>query len=150
MDVLEEIRSKVSVKLGLYTSWRDGFKRYRTWPKIAVVAKPADFQTLKGDKVPASAIHLQCRVLSMGKPHKAFAITAAIPLAAAVGIEGSTAQQVCAPLADSTVNVGHPSGVMPLQVIANPDPKAVGPKEVVVGRTARRLMEGHVYCRISP
>ena len=40
MDVLEEIRSKVSVKLGLYTSWRDGFKRYRTWPKIAARYTP--------------------------------------------------------------------------------------------------------------
>lgn len=149
LDVLEELRSKVSVKLGLSPSWRDVYRRYRTWPKIALVAAPADFRTLHGDRVEAGAVHLQARVISMGRPHKALAVTAAIPMAAATRISGSVVHQVCRPPTGSAVNIGHPSGIMPLQVVVREERGTVALKEVVIGRTARRLMEGHVFCQLA-
>ena len=149
LDALEELRSKVSVKLGLYPSWRDAYGRYRTWPKIALVAAPAPFRTLQGARVDADAIHVQARVLSMGRPHKALAITAAIPLAAAARIPDSLVHQVCRPPDSPALDIGHPSGIMSLQALVEEDRDTVAVREVIIGRTARRLMEGHGFCRVA-
>jgi methylitaconate Delta-isomerase len=150
LDTMEEIRSKVSALLGLSASWRDAYRRYRTYPKIAMVAPAGDFQTIHGTSVGADAIDFQSRVLAMGRVHKALAITAAIPMAAAARITGSVVHEVARPSTGSpTLLVGHPSGIMPLGVVVRQDGDRVELKEVIIGRTARRLMEGYIYCRMA-
>jgi 2-methylaconitate cis-trans-isomerase PrpF len=150
LDTMEEIRSKVSEMLGLSPSWRDAYRRYRTYPKIAMVAPSGDFQTMHGTTFRADAIDFQSRVLAMGRVHKALAITAAIPMAAAARIAGSVVHEVCRPSTGApTLLVGHPSGIMPLGVVVRQDGTIVELKEVIIGRTARRLMDGYVYCRLA-
>ena len=146
MDVLEEIRAKIAERMGLVASWRDAFKKYRTFPKIAFVATPSTSQTIYGTAVEGPEIDLLARVMAMGRPHKAFALTAAIPTAAASRIPGSIVHRVCR--SDSgRIRIGHPSGILEVEVSAREIDGRIIVEEVSFGRTARKLMEGIVFRR---
>ena len=144
LATLEEIRAKISERLGLCGDWRKAYERYRTNPKIAFVAAPAAFQTLQGQPVAVEEMDLLARVMAMGRMHKAFAITAAIPTAAASKIPGSIVQALCRP-SSCTVRIGHPSGIMSVGITATGENEKFRLGEVVVGRTARKLMDGQIY-----
>jgi methylitaconate Delta-isomerase len=144
LAMLEEIRAKISERLGICGNWREVFQRYRTNPKIAFVAAPAAFQTIQGQRVDADGVDLLARVMAMGRMHKAFAITAAIPTAAASKIPGSVVHALCRP-SSSMVRIGHPSGIMSVGISASGENENFRLCEVVVGRTARKLMDGRVY-----
>ncbi len=131
-------------------------------PKVALVAPSALFQTLDGREVAAGEVDLLARVISMGKCHRAFALTAAMCLAVAARLDGTV---VCDSLSPSPINpsplssppggerggrggdvcLGHPSGVLPIAALVERDANgAAVARKVTVYRTARRLMEGFV------
>ncbi len=144
LATLEEIRAKISELLGMCGNWREAYQRYRTNPKIAFVSAPASFRTLQGQQVPAESSDLMARVMAMGRVHKAFAITAAIPTAAASKIPGSVVHAICRQ-SSSTVRIAHPSGIMSIGISTKGEKGKFRLLEVVVGRTARKLMDGHVF-----
>ena len=114
-------------------------------PKVGFVAPPADAETLSGARLAAASADLSARVISMGRPHRALPLTAALALAAAARIPGSIAAEATrGGIAGGTpVRLGHPSGVAEVAVgLSAADPPHVG--RVTVIRTARRLMEGRV------
>lgn len=115
-------------------------------PKVAFVAPPADAGTLSGARLQADEVDLTARVISMGRPHRALPLTAALALAAAARIPGTLAAEAARP-ADSddraSVRLGHPSGVAEVAVeLAAAAPPRLA--RLTVTRTARRLMEGRV------
>jgi 2-methylaconitate cis-trans-isomerase PrpF len=144
LATLEEIRAKISELLGMCGNWREAYQRYRTNPKIAFVSAPSRYRTLQGQQVHADSNDVTARVMAMGRMHKAFAITAAIPTAAASKIPGSVvhalSRQSC-----STVRIAHPSGIMSVGITTEGERGNFRLMEVIVGRTARKLMEGRVF-----
>ena len=137
-DRLEAIRRAGAAAMGIAPETE-------SVPKIGFVAPPADAMTLSGAEVAAEAVDLSARVISMGRPHRALPLTAALALAAAARIPGTVAAEVACPGAgsDSPVRIGHPSGVAEVAVdLAASDLLRVA--RVTVTRTARRLMEGRV------
>jgi 2-methylaconitate cis-trans-isomerase PrpF len=144
LATLEEIRAKISERVGMCANWRESYQRYRTNPKIAFVSAPATFRTLQGQQVSADSSDLMARVMAMGRMHKAFALTAAIPTAAASKIPGSVVHALCRQ-SSSTVRIGHPSGIMSIGITTSGEKENLRLQEVIVGRTARKLMEGHVF-----
>ena len=114
-------------------------------PKVGFVAPPAGAMTLSGTRLAADAADLSARVISMGRPHRALPLTAALALAAAARIPGTIAAEATRPdvAGDASVRLGHPSGVAEIAVdLSAVDPPHVA--SVTVTRTARRLMEGRV------
>ena len=84
-------------------------------PKIAILAPPAGYRTLAGETVEPHAVDLVARVVSMGKVHRAFALTGAMCLAVAARIPGTVAHEAAAlPGAAGDVRIGHPSGILPV------------------------------------
>ncbi len=144
LATLEEIRAKISERLGMCNNWKESYQRYRTNPKIAFVSAPAAFRSLQGQQIPADSSDLMARVMAMGRMHKAFAITAAIPTAAASKVPGSVVQALCRP-SSSTVRIAHPSGIMSVGITTSGGKENLRLMEVIVGRTARKLMEGRVF-----
>jgi 2-methylaconitate cis-trans-isomerase PrpF len=143
---LEAIRAAAAVRMGLVRTPEDAGRTSPAVPKVAVVAPPAGYRTLAGTPVEPHAVDLVARVVSMGKVHRAFALTAAMCLAVAARIPGTVAHEASA-LADAAgdVRIGHPSGVLPVAaaVARGLDGIPVA-QTVTVYRTARRLMEGFV------
>jgi len=132
-------------------------------PKIALVSSPASYRMLDGSEISARDVNLVARVISMGKCHRAFALTAAICLAVAARMAGTVVWESLSPSprpspppgertkvrgqerSEGDVRLGHPSGVLPIDACVERDGKGTPvARHVTVYRTARRLMEGFV------
>ena len=139
---LESIRRAGAVAMGIAP-------KTESVPKIGFISPPADAMTLSGARLPADAVDLTARVISMGRPHRALPLTAALALAAAVRIPGTVAAEAASPGDDSgSIRLGHPSGIAEVMVdLAAPDPLHLS--RLTVTRTARRLMEGRVLVPAS-
>jgi 2-methylaconitate cis-trans-isomerase PrpF len=143
---LEAIRAAAAVRMGLAESPDAASRTSPAVPKVAIVAPPAGYRTLAGTPVASDAVDLIARIVSMGKVHRAFALTGAMCLAVAARIPGTVAHEAVA-LADAAgdVRIGHPSGVLSVAASVAREPGgALSAHTVTVYRTARRLMEGSV------
>ncbi|HSD51332.1 MAG TPA: PrpF domain-containing protein, partial [Candidatus Methylomirabilis sp.] len=140
---LEHIRGTAAVRIGLATSVEEASRKSQAVPKIALVAPPVVYQDLSGTEVPVTSTDICARVMSMGKAHRAFALTAAMCLAVAARIPGTVVQEAVGPAAgdpSSDIRLGHPSGVLPIAASV----RGGHAEKVIVYRTARRLMEGSI------
>ena len=113
-------------------------------PKVAVVAPPAPFAALDGNRHAAEQVDLLARVISMGNCHRAFALTSAMCLAVAARIEGTVVSECDASRGHGDVRLGHPSGILPIAASVGLRDGRPHAERVTVYRTARRLMEGFV------
>ena len=143
---LEAIRGAAAVRMGLAQSPEEAGRTSAAVPKVAIVAPPAVYRTLAGTPVEPHAVDLVARIVSMGKVHRAFALTGAMCLAVATRIPGTVAHEA-AGLGEAAgdVRIGHPSGVLAVAAaVARGSDGALTARTVTVYRTARRLMEGSV------
>ena len=117
-------------------------------PKIAFVAAPQDYKTIAGQEIRKGEVNMLARVMAMGKLHKAFAITAGVPAAAAAVVPGSIVHRVIASTESDSMErklvIGHPSGQMDVGVKARKEQGQIQVVSCTVGRTARKIMEGRV------
>lgn len=130
-DTLEGIRLAAAELAGLRSLRSAGI------PKIALVGAATDYLDSDGRTVPASSVQLLARMLSHGRPHAAFAVTAAVSLAAAALTDGTVVARLRSG-SGPRVAFGHPAGVMEVECL----PNAGGFGVISVGRTARRLFKG--------
>jgi 2-methylaconitate cis-trans-isomerase PrpF len=118
-------------------------------PKIAFVAVPQDYRTIAGRAVRRDEVNILARLMAMGKLHKAFAITAGVPAAAASVVPGSVVHKVISGTGDDPMErrlvIGHPSGQMDVGVKAKKEEGQIRIVSCTIGRTARKIMEGRVY-----
>ncbi len=118
-------------------------------PKIAFVAVPQDYRTIAGKAVRKDEVNILARLMAIGKLHKAFAITAGVPAAAASVIPGSVVHRVIVGTGDDPMErklvIGHPSGQMDVGVEARKEEGRIRIVSCTIGRTARKIMEGRVY-----
>jgi len=118
-------------------------------PKISFVAPARDYKTVTGKAVAKGEVSLLARVMAMGKMHKVFAVTAAIPAAIAAILPGSVVNRVAGgglPIStEREILIGHPSGVMAVKVDARFDKGGPRILSCTVGRTARKILDGRVY-----
>jgi 2-methylaconitate cis-trans-isomerase PrpF len=143
---LESIRCMVAVKIGLAETLEAATQRSQTVPKIALVAAPKSYQTLGGKLVDAAEVDLVARIMSMGTLHKSFAVSGAVATAGAARIPGTVVHDLIPAQSrkKDTVKIGHPGGVIEMGAIVKETKDGFNYQEAVLGRTARRLMEGYV------
>jgi 2-methylaconitate cis-trans-isomerase PrpF len=120
-------------------------------PAICIVAPPMESSTLSGETLAANAVDVTARSFSMGRPHRAIQLTIGMCLAVAARIEGTVVHQATRPPASPAddLRVGQPSGVLPVAATVVRREGAWRAEDVVVYRTARRLMEGNVLVPAS-
>ena len=140
--VLEALRERVAELMGIPLN--------PSIPKIAFVAPPQDYQSLALKEVQSGEIDFLARAMAMGKMHKVFPVTGGIPAAIAAVLPGSVICQMVEQGRGETslrkrVNIGHPSGVLDVEVEARLDGKDLHVVQCTIGRTARKIMEGRVY-----
>ena len=127
-------------------------------PKVGMVAPPAAYETLSGERLGPADMDLSARMISVGRPHRAVPLTAALCLGVAARMEGTLVREASRAAGGGAnaairnvrrvprgVRIGHPSGIA--LVAAEVSGGAAGPhaERAVVYRTARRLMDGFVY-----
>jgi hypothetical protein len=146
MAMLESVRCRAGVAMGLGDNDDDIRRRSPSNPKIGLVAEPLDALDLGGQALRADAGDITARMISMGNTHRALPLTGALCLGVAARITGTLVnrhtREPGAP--DADIRILQPSGVS--LVGARVDEGADGwhARLASVYRTQRRLFEGHV------
>ena len=140
---LEQIRAEAAVRMGLARDRREASESVQAVPKVVLVAPPLEYMDLKGEIIAADDCDIAARIISMGKTHRAFALTGAMCLAVAARIPGTVAHE-SARSGTGDIRLGHPSGVQTINAVVSNTPEGPRAEKVIVYRTARRLMEGMV------
>ncbi len=143
LAMFETIRAHGAVRMGLIKQVEEAANRQHT-PKVAFVAKPADYVSSSGKTVKASDIDLLVRALSMGKLHHAMMGTAAVAIGTAAAISGTLVNLATGGGAPDAVRFGHPSGTLRVGAQAECIKGEWTVKKAIMSRSARVLMEGWV------
>ena len=114
-------------------------------PKVGAVAPPTAFDTLSGAHLEAADMDLAARMISVGRPHRAVPLTAALCLGVAARLEGTLAHEASRAAGGGDIRIGHPSGIAVVAAEVSGSGAAARAERAVVYRTARRMMDGFVY-----
>ncbi|NYH07144.1 2-methylaconitate cis-trans isomerase PrpF [Pseudomonas moraviensis] len=143
LQMFETIRAYGALRMGLISSLDEAAKRQHT-PKVAFVAKPADYVASSGKAIGAGDVDLLVRALSMGKLHHAMMGTAAVAIGTAAAISGTLVNLAAGGVERNAVRFGHPSGTLRVGAQASLENGEWVVKKAIMSRSARVLMEGYV------
>ncbi|UST60583.1 2-methylaconitate cis-trans isomerase PrpF [Pseudomonas moraviensis] len=141
--MFETIRAYGALRMGLISNLEEAAKRQHT-PKVAFVAKPADYVASSGKAIAAGDVDLLVRALSMGKLHHAMMGTAAVAIGTAAAISGTLVNLAAGGIERPAVRFGHPSGTLRVGAEATLENGEWVVKKAIMSRSARVLMEGYV------
>jgi len=103
-----------------------------------------DYVSSSGKNISKQDIDLTVRAFSMGKLHHAMMGTAAVAIGTAAAIDGTLVNLATGKSAGSEVVFGHPSGTLLVGAQASITNGVWQADKVMMGRSARVLMEGWV------
>jgi hypothetical protein len=143
---LEQIRCAAAVRIGLAETMEEATLRCQTVPKIGVVAAAATYRTLGGKDIDAREFDMVGRIMSMGTLHKSYAVSGGVATVGAAMVPGTVVHDLLKPETHEKkmLKIGHPGGIIELGAIMEEVNGKISYREAVLGRTARRLMEGYV------
>jgi len=144
LAMFETLRAHGALRMGLIQQLVEARTRQHT-PKIAFVAKPADYVASSGKRVAARDVDLLVRAMSMGKLHHAMMGTAAVAIGTAAAVPGTLVNLAAGGgEARTAVRFGHPSGTLRVGAEARQVGGQWQVAKALMSRSARVLMEGHV------
>lgn len=147
---IEAIRKAAAQVMGI--PWDDKHVSAQLMPMLIVVREPMDYHTFTtGELVRAEDVDFIAKTYAAGTLHKLFGGTTSICTAAAARIEGTLVWEAIAPerRKKTEVIIGHPSGRMINESEVAKEGNEFVVKKAYMFRTARRILEGHVYVDIE-
>ncbi|MDH4401078.1 MAG: 2-methylaconitate cis-trans isomerase PrpF [Burkholderiaceae bacterium] len=143
LAMFETIRAYGAVRMGLIKHIDEAATRQHT-PKVAFVAKPADYVASSGKPISANDTNVLVRAMSMGKLHHAMMGTAAVAIGTAAAIPGTLVNLAAGGGDLEAVRFGHPSGTLRVGAQAKQVNGEWTVTKAIMSRSARVLMEGWV------
>jgi len=143
LEKFEAIRAQGAVRMGLIGDVAQAATRQHT-PKVAFVSPAQDFVSSSGKAIPATAIDLHARALSMGRLHHAMMGTAAVAIGTAAAVPGTLVNLAAGGGTREAVTFGHPSGTLRVGAQASQVDGQWVVTKAIMSRSARVLMEGAV------
>ncbi len=143
---LEAVRCRAAVVLGITATEEEATRRSQAVPKVAMVAAPRSYPALNGRLIESGDVDLLARMMSMGTLHRTYAVSGAVATAGAAMIPGTVVSDLLSESARGRdlLRIGHPGGVIEVGAVIETCGGGLDYREAVLGRTARRLMEGSV------
>jgi len=149
LNILEEIRSKAAQIIGMVDDWRNAKVKSPAFPMLAFVAPASDYKDFtSGREVKEEEVDFLSRLMFMQIMHKTYAGTGTICTGAAARIDGTVVNEVMKEKhqgKDSVLRIGHPAGIITIDAYASYEEGKWNLKKAVIGRTARRIMDGYCY-----
>lgn len=141
-ELLEQIRGNAAVLMGFAKNLEDAKVNSPAVPKVGVFTSPKDYQGISGNIVSAEDMDVCVRILSVFKCHKACPLTAANSVAVLAKLKDSVIDQKLhtASHGDSSVRIGHPSGIMKQYVDMTVSANHVEVKGVAGRRNQRKCI----------
>lgn len=151
MAEIEKIRGKAAKVFGLVENEREAAEKSPYAPFFAIISKPADYTGLNNKQVKKDDVDVVSRLLFMLRMHKAYPITGTVCTGAAAKIPGSVVYEAIPEenRKNTNVRIGHPGGVVVVEVEADEKDGQAEIQSVKITRTARTIMEGQVYVKKS-
>ncbi|TGE38065.1 3-methylitaconate isomerase [Desulfosporosinus fructosivorans] len=148
LDLLERIRGKAAAMIGMAKDEADALKNSPAFPMIAFVSEPQDYVNFTtGNKIKADQVDFVSRLMYMQVTHKTYAGTGTTCTGAAAKIPGTIVNLVTHSKS-SLIRIGHPAGVIDIEVEAKEEGDGIKLERAAFGRTSRRIMDGYVYIAI--
>lgn len=144
LERLEAVRAIGAVAMGLARTAAQATVERPHTPKLCLIAPPQTYQVAGGKQVPAEAIDVIARMISMGKLHHAIPGTGAVAVAVAAALPGTLVNQLTGDLGDRQVRMGHTAGTVAVGAQAREIDGSWQVEKASMSRSARRLMEGWV------
>jgi len=149
LDVLEELRAKAAQIIGMVEDWKQAKEKSPAFPMVAFVSSAVDYKDFTtGQQIRVDDIDFVSRLMFMQIMHKTYAGTGTICTGAAARIKGTVVNEVMEAKnrgKDSILRIGHPAGIITIDVDAEYDAGNWKLKKAAIKRTARRIMEGYCY-----
>jgi 2-methylaconitate cis-trans-isomerase PrpF len=152
LQKLETIRCIAATMAGLAPSPEAAAVESRNTPHIVFFTEPKDYiNHLTEEKIAADQIDLVARMMFMQIMHKTYAGTGSLCTSVAAAIPGTNINEAVRKQAieDQLIRIGHPAGIIPVEVEVEHNGGERILKKAAIGRTARRIMDGYVYIRNS-
>lgn len=141
LKLLEDIRCIAAEKMGI-ADRATAREKVRAVPMVAFIAPPQPYRShIDGTAVSADEIDFVSRDMFMQIMHKTYSGTATVCTGCAAVTPGTLVYEMRGARDSGLVRIGHPGGIIECDTEVK-DGKIV---RAVIGRTARRIMEGHVY-----
>jgi hypothetical protein len=148
LDKIELIRGVAAKMIGLVDDAGKARIETPAIPLLAIVSRPEGYTSFTdGRRIDADKIDFVSRLFYMQEMHKTYSATATVCTGAAALIEGTLVNRVCSSGVKETnrVRIGHPAGVIVIEVEVEKRDGGFHLKKAALGRTSRRLMEGFAY-----
>jgi hypothetical protein len=149
LGILEEIRGNAAIITGAAKDLDDALQNAPAFPMVAFVSESQDYTAFGSKKeVSEDATDFVSRLMFMQVIHKTYAGTGTICTGAAARIEGTLVNEAMKAKnkgQDNILKIGHPSGVITIDVSAHKDDNSWILDKAAINRTARRIMDGFCY-----
>ena len=148
LDKIELIRGVAAKMIGMVDDAGKARIETPAIPLLAIVSRPEGYTSFTdGRRIDADKIDFVSRLFYMQEMHKTYSATATVCTGAAALIEGTLVNRVCSSGVKETnrVRIGHPAGVIVIEVEVEKRDGGFHLKKAAFGRTSRRLMEGFAY-----
>lgn len=145
---IENIRGTAAELIGLVKDKKKAAVESPYIPFIAFVTKPLTYTKFTtGEVVEAGDVDVVSRLCFMQQTHKAYPVTGTVCTGVAAKIPGTIVNEVLSEREKRgmEIRIGHPAGMITIEVDAQKGDSGFVIKRAAVGRTARRIMEGYVY-----
>jgi len=147
--ILEEIRAKAAQRIGMVEDWTQAKEKSPAFPMIAFVSPASDYKDFTtGKQILGEEVDFVSRLMFMQIMHKTYAGTGTICTGAAARIEGTVVNEVMLEKErgkSSVLRIGHPAGIITIDVEADKEGGSWVLKKAAISRTARRIMDGYCY-----
>lgn len=142
LELLEKIRCIAAEKMGI-ADRVTAHEKVRAIPMVAFISSPREYQShTTGETITADRIDFVSRVMFMGIMHKTYSGTATVCTGCAAMIPGTIVNRAMGDKgSDAVVRIGQPAGFIECDMSVRDGVI----KRAVLGRTARRIMEGYVF-----
>lgn len=143
---IEAVRAAAGVAAGIGRTIEEMTQKVPSVPKLAFVSPPKGYRRINGEVQDGDGIDLLAKIMTMGKVHRAYALTGAICTTIAAALPDSLVYEAVSSQGKETgrVRLGHPSGVIDMSGRVTRERGEWKADKVSSTRTARRLMEGYV------
>ena len=147
MTTLEAIRSIAAERLGVVADRQQATATSPGLPKIGFVSAPKRYTALSGADLPVEAMDIVGRLLSTQTAHRSYMGTGAICTAAAAMVTGTVVHERAGHAVRDRggLRIAHPYGIMDVKIVGDVRDGETIIRSATIGRTARRIMEGHAF-----
>ena len=149
---IEELRGRVCAKIGLADKWEEAKIKTPYNPFVILLSEPVDHKTYTGAMIAKKDADIVARPFNMQIAVKAYPGTITAATGCAARIKGTLVHEMIGEeaLKKEQLNIGHATGVITVTSVAENDDSAIPVmKKLSFVRTARILMEGYAFVRVS-